>query len=434
MIQNTFTCTFKGGTPLNLTGTVVMDIGTPIVGVAIAQGVLGFNVPDNQVGTGGQLTVTCDGATKPFTSRVATTCVHQSQITIIETVELGPSVSPFPPEVDPFLGPITPYDPDDPGGIVHTVLPPEALPLWNPQVRNIDVWRGDFGGVTTPLTPPLVPGCNTTPPNMWMSFLLPLYAGLTMPDGSDCIDYYMSQYVARGYTHLLLSRPDLVGSSMDIPTFVALCQHLKNTYGVYIAYWASGSSDPRDQTWDTIQGLFVPWINALMTGNAVDIVIVGEELNSWNIPGPSGLDTIINGVCGLTNPANIPTYLHFTSNVPAWPASGSFSDWWAQFLGTTAGYGKLRGLCWQGNQNDPAGTMGAHLWDSRRIIGAAGGYAFIIPAFELLQTNQLYGRASETDGRRRGYEMCCCTRDGLANIPPVAGSMDGLSYGDGKIM
>lgn len=317
----------------------------------------------------------------------------------------------WPPITAFKIADILPFDPDDdPNNLVHTFPPPELV---FPSAPSKRFFRGDIAGVTTPLAPPFVDGANTTPPNMWMSYLLPKYRGLKMPDGTDCIEYYLNFYAnVRGYTHLHLDRWQWDRAGYSIPDIIDLMKKIIS-YGLFISYWATGTGDNRSVGWDGgVKDLIAPILEAIIAAGIQDkvIVFVGEELNSGCVPGdaPNGIDGIINGTCALANPVDIPVYLHFTSNVPAWPASGIFPDWIAQFTGNKPGYGKIKGIGWQANQNDAAGHMGAHMYDTRRYYAAAGGLDMDVIVFETLATNNLYGKASEIDNVRRGWELNCC--------------------------
>jgi hypothetical protein len=273
---------------------------------------------------------------------------------------------------------------------------------------------------------------------MWMSFLLPCYAGLNMPDGTPCIDYYLTEYCKRGYLDILFMRPGTVipntggaTTPADIPTFVALCQRVKRQYGLRIAYWAAGSQDPR-VSWPGYQTLAWGPLQALLDGNAVDLAIVGEELNSWLDPGPNGLDGIIQGFCAGVAPYRknrVRVGVHFTSNYPAYPlAPMSDYDWW-NLVGIANGYG-VDMLCWQADFNQSPGAIGGRLWDARVRVGNNA----VVSAFETYAEAQLYGQKTETDGRRIGYELVCCTRTTGSTVPAVYGFMNGASYGDGSIL
>lgn len=330
-------------------------------------------------------------------------------------LKLEPSVAPFPP-ADLIAPDIRPFDTTDgQGNLVHTVLPPEALAVAYPPVRDVDYPRGDFGGVTTPLAPPFVPGANTTPPNMWMTYLLPLYVGLRMPNGDDCVDYFLAWYLRLGYTHLHLARIDsAIGGLLDV------AQRAKRL-GLFVTYWAALSSDSRMSGWNDYDAVALPALEALVDAKAVDIPIVGGEVN--RIMDPEPLISIVTQLgVWLRSHGVTRLGLHFTSNYGSYEPSGADrAAWWRQMasLGVTH-------LCWQADPNQTAGMMGAMLYEARLYVRDCG---VKVVAFETIAENQLYGRASETDGRRIGWELACTTRLD-PSFPPVYGAMNGLPLAD----
>lgn len=308
-----------------------------------------------------------------------------------------------------------PFDPSDPGGITWTVLPPEYIIAPNPSKA---LWRGDFGGMTLAQTPPLVPGCNTTPPEMVMTFLLPEYERKWQ-------DIILTEHAWRSYTHFHLA--DRQNGGITGQAFVELMQYVQS-WGNYSSYWGMGTPDGNFGSWADAQGLFMPTLNALQAAGAKTcenaILIVGEELNSCT--SPAGLLDIVSHLAPICNGSGIDMWLHFTSNYPSWPIGGQSS---VQFWEEMAGLG-IKGLCWQGDPADGPGTMSAHMYDSRRYLASADG-ALRLVAFELLATHQLYGKASEADGRRYSWE-CNCAPQGIASIPPVMGGGNGFgSYPNG---
>lgn len=315
--------------------------------------------------------------------------------------------------------PLPAFDPDDPGGNVATTLPPEQV---IPPSPNIDWWRGDMFGVTLP--PPDIMtvaeaeaiGANTTPVNMLMSWFLPKYSRAIQ-------DRYLTAVCQRGYTHLVLSRPDDM-SPTGIAAFVQLAKYVQS-WGLYVCYWGCFEGDPHDQDWDGLKYLLEPVYAQMITAKAMDINILGKELNSWNQPGPNGLDSIIAGASLICAPAGVPIYLHFTQNVPAWqPPSMTPVAWWASLVG------QVRGLCWQANPYDPAGTMAAHMWDSRKILGAASD-TFRLVSFETRATAQLYGQCDEAHGALTDWENICAPNAPGYAVPAVAGFGNGGWYPDG---
>jgi hypothetical protein len=323
---------------------------------------------------------------------------------------------------------LPPFDQNDPGGLVHIVLPPEQQ---IPTAPDRDWWIGDAWGVTLEETPPFVPGANTTPREMIMSYLLPWYPRVWQ-------DKILTAHAERGLTHFHLDRWNWQAAGLSDAQVVELFKYIQS-WGFYTSWWATGSKDPRDQNWQGIKHLIEPFLRLLIAADEPEksICVVGEELNSWNKPGADGLDDIIVNVAAICNPVDLPLWLHFANNVPAWPGPGvTFVDWWrwlAQPFARNQSGQKVRGCCWQGTPTDPAGTMSAHLWDTRKYLAAADADRLRVCAFELRGDEQLYGRCDEAHGALTAWEMICATRNAPApNAPPVAGSMNGPRFPDGR--
>src|ERR1035437_1989726 len=330
----------------------------------------------------------------------------------------GGSAHPRPQPVR--QNPLPPWDASDnywPYNQVHTTIPTGIPP--NP-TRNF--WRHDPWGVTLKQTPPLVPGGNTTPREMVMSYQLPLYQ-------QPWIDLILTEHAESGLSHCHFDRGMAVNAiglqkTSDLVAYVQSC-------GFFTSFWLCGTGDDRSGGWPMLQPMIEPFLQILIAQGLADnsIALVGEELNSGCVPGggPNGLDGLINGVCAITNPVGIPTWLHFTQNVPAWQAPGQDSvAWWGQFVG------KLKGLCSQLNPDDSAGAQGAHLWDARwRLAQASLDYRVV--AFEIMATAQLYGRCTEEYGCLRGLENVYCPSGApTPNAPAVAGFGNGGRYPDGS--
>lgn len=327
--------------------------------------------------------------------------------------------------------PLPPFDASDASGAVHTTLPPEQTILGSPYDR--DRWRGDFSGVMLPIAPPFVPGANTTPPEMTISFLLPHYVQF----GTKQIDAFLTAHAIRDYSHFHFDRLEADRAGLSLPQFMDLIDYVQS-WGFLTSAWACSSGENRSGGWPMVQPVVEPFLQALASSSRradSAIVLVGEELNNGTVPGAgaNSLDPLIANVCAITNPAGIPTWLHFTSNYPAWipptpPAQfdAALIAWIAQWTG------RIRGLCWQSDPSASAGLMGAKLWDARRYYNSADP-SMLVSAFELLATEKLYGRCTEDYGCLRGWEMICCTRDNPnPSALAVAGSCDGLRQPSGR--
>ena len=317
--------------------------------------------------------------------------------------------SPRPsPVIQPGLGG---FDPDDSGGAVSRSCPPEQV---IPPVPTKWFWRGDFGGVTLgvdPSTVPLVPGGNTTPQNMVMSFLLPFYS-------RQWQDTILTENAWRNYSHIHLDRYNADQAGLSPSQFVDFMEYIQS-WGFYTSYWGIGTKDGNFNSWNDASSLFLPTLNVLASKPASvrenTILIVGEELNSCTSP-----DGLLDIVSNLVTIAGVDLALHFTSRYPSWQVSGQTP---IQFWQEMSGLG-VKGLMYQAIPSDPAGTMMAAMWDARKIV-AGGDTSLKFVAFELCANEQLYGRRSEIDGCRLGLEATWATRTPGSNVPPVSG------YGNG---
>ncbi len=328
---------------------------------------------------------------------------------------LVPMAPPFvrpAPRPQPSLGA---YDPDDAGGVVSRSCPPE-------QTLPPDMWRGDFGGVTLavdPNTVPLVDGCNTTPRNMMMSFLLPQYARLWQ-------DIILTEHCWRSYTRFHLDRWWWEHAGLGPTQAVQLMAYIHGSYALTTSYWGMGTSDGQ-QDLNGALALLMPTLNALIAAGPTvcerTILIVCEETNSCM--SPATLDALVVAIAPICRGAGIRLRHHFTARYPAWPNGGSPVDFWARqsALG-------VEGLCYQAIPTDPAGTMAAAMWDARRYMGQADPN-LKLTAFELCAEEQLYGRRTEQDGCRLGLELTFATR-GDTNYPPVDGYGGGGCRLDGS--
>ena len=319
---------------------------------------------------------------------------------------------------------LLPFDPNSPNGdIVHTTLadvPEQILPA----KPDIDWVNGDAWGMTldASMMPPLVVGCNTTPRQMLMSYLLPRYDRTWQ-------DIMLAGHCQRNRSHFHLDEYTMDDCRLSVPQKIALIQYVQS-WGFFTTYW--GNIGPGNATLAQAQTYLSPLLRAVVsqTDCSKSIFVITEEMNSRTTPGGGGqgCDDIIRWVCSIANPAGLRVALHFTSNYGSWyaaPITNSI-DWWVQFRGM------LWGLFYQANAYNDAGTISAQMWDWRRYLDDAAGN-FRLCAFELKGTPQLYGQCSEVCGARTAWEMICATRvPPNPNAPPVAGSGNGPWRPDGR--
>lgn len=326
--------------------------------------------------------------------------------------------------------PLPPFDPSEPGGIVHTILPPEFQPGTVPYFL-----QGDFNGVTlqgkyvwqgTPAQPgssikmtsgpwtglviPFLVGANSTPPTMLMTPMLPLYPAAV-------IDAALTEHAWRSYPDLTIA--DIPWNAAEngvawTPQKTVQFAKLLKSWGFRVPLW---SNTP-------ING--DPTFRAMLNASCVDFFVPGEEIATspdHSIPAemlPPLLDTALND-CG----GGVPLAVHLGPNGPLGFPCDTFLDGgpdcgsWGQYNGKV-------GLAWEGGNKtevpnppgvDPAGTMGALLYYARTIVnlGVSGDGQFGVAApdssvyvWELLASQQLEGIYDEPYGNLRTYEMLCC--------------------------
>ena len=320
------------------------------------------------------------------------------------------------PVQQPVIAP--PFDASDPGGIVHTTLP--FTPPPNP---TKDFHRGDAWGVTLDpsLSPPLVPGCNTTPLQMMMSYLFPFYA-------RNWQDIQLTAHAVRSYSHFHLDQWNWQSAGLSPAQAAALMQYIQS-WGFYTTFWGLGTRYGVNwSSWAQAEPYLQPILSALIAAGPTvcenTVLVVGEELNSCT--SPAGLLDIVTNLSPICAGAGIDLWLHLTDNYRDWSVDGNGVGWWQQMKSLG-----VKGLKWQGDVNDPAGTMGAHMWDARSEMAQADP-SLLVCAFEYLGDRELYGQVTEQQACLRGFELVCCpTGAPTPNAPYVAGYGGGGCLPDG---
>ncbi len=326
----------------------------------------------------------------------------------------APIVTRPAPRLQPPFGP---FDVSNPGGDIHTTLPPEYVV---PTTATRRLFVGNFAGVELHVDPadvPDVPGMNTTPRNRMMSFLLPWY-------DRRWTDIQLTEHCWRSLSHFHLDHWNAMAAGLSDPQFVDLMAYVQS-WGFYTSFWGLVG---RGDSWSQAKASLEPLVRDLVgRGPQVSskaILLVGKELNT--ACSPDGLLDVVTNLMPICQDGDIDVWLHFTSNYPAWPRGGQSQT---QFWADMGGLGVV-GLCWQGDPADThgrVGLMGAHLWDARKVAAP-----LLVSAFESgVQTEQLYDRCDEDDGRRIDWELNCCPTDGHGQ-PPVAGGMGGFCDPDGS--
>jgi len=382
MIQNTFKCVAHGGTPLDLTATITMDIGPAIVGTPTAAGVLGFPIPDDQVGIGGQLLVACDGG-GTYTTRVSTTCVNGGPLAEDRMVELFPNSFPWPPALQQPLGAF----PD--GTYDHTLW---FTPPANPDKRYL---RADWFGVVVPGLPYLPGFTSIKHPERCLTWFLPRWT-------RQWQDAILAAQVARGHTHFGLMWEDAALAGLSLAQFIDLCRYVKQSIPYLQVSLGSKDLTPRDQTPEQYWGRNGIVAEALLSAGCVDEFIPGFEWNLWNVPGDSTIE-IFQRLGDLGNSAGVPTYMHFSTGVPGWWAAGS-----NRFEFSQAMVGHVAGLNYQGDPAWDVPTYQARICDTLRDDPTYASGQLDMRDFERDASAEFdHDQPDEAATALRGYLMQC---------------------------
>lgn len=322
---------------------------------------------------------------------------------------------------------LPPFDPDDSGGQVHTVLPPEQV---IPPNFTDPAWlRADFNGVTldldrwspkAPMPLPFLAGANSTPLAMLMTPMLPLYPRYWQ-------DAALTEHAERAYDDLVVSsRPwnaDENGrSDWSVADTLSWCRHVKS-WGFRVVIWGDIPTDPMlEPLLDA--GLVSFWCH----GEEVDSKMTAEAYEA----SLQQLDRAIGG--------RIPIGVHFSADgdrqmgYPIGFPRDTFLPDWSPYDGRVH-------LCQQLDVNAPAGLQGASMYYARLHVNCGVGDAARGPgaphsrviAWETMATAQLYGRCDEAYGNLRTFELLSGTRDRPCT-PAVSGFANGGRYPNGACL
>lgn len=321
--------------------------------------------------------------------------------------------------------PLPLFDQDDADGQVHTTLPPEqVIPL-----RFTDpCWmRADFNGVTLEKTRwtaqplPFLVGANSTPLEMLMTPMLPLYPRYWQ-------DAALTEHAERGYDDLVVSSQPWNaaenGRNFSPADMLAWCQYVKS-WGFRVVLWYGGR--PPDGPDALVQTLFdAGVVNFLIWGKEVDSQMTSEDFDV----SLQAIDAYVGG--------RVPIGAHFTADgdrkmgYPIGFPRDTFLNDWSPYDGRVH-------LMQQMAADASAGRQGSSMWYARQHVNCGIGDAARGPgapnsrviAFETTAIEQLYGRCSEEGGCLRSWELLCGTRNN-PKARPVSGFGNGCRYPDGS--
>lgn len=401
-----------GPTAGTVTGTLQPDL-FPVVTLQSTGGArYAFNLP--AVDTG--------GATVCYSAPNFVTVCHRLQDTQGDDLAIPPSgaweikaetLQPSWPQ-PVARAPLT-FEGNDGSLVCHTDLPAGLI---IPQTPNLTFWRGDAWGVTVPGLP-FVNGGSSVHPERVLTWFFDRWS----PDWQKAI---LNAYRQRGYTHFALSWPDSrSGNGQSVQQFVATAQTVKAAIPYVAVFLTSKAYDPANADAPTRMAAVTPVLDALMQAHAVDIAVVGWELDLFN----DGQD-LENFIDALSQRyPTLPLFVHFTTYKTSWQPDGQpraqFWQHMAAFRASVGATGQI-GLLYQGNPTDSCGLQQAHFNDAQvEASGLADNGAVLVP-WELVADQQFDGPDNETFGYTRGREL-------LATPGPLlaSGGGNGLFNADG---
>lgn len=262
-------------------------------------------------------------------------------------------------------------------------------------------------------------GANSTPPTMLMTPMLPLYP-------ADVQTAAFIEHAKRGYLDFVVSCEvwnDAANGYASTPATAAANCALAKSWGFRPVLW-NGSEQPPNGD---------PYFRACLSDGVVAFYIAGKEVGEGGYSSQQYAAVVTTAIADCQG--KIPVAAHMLNYPDGFPqdtffAGGSTGPGWADFDGALH-------LCYEANNNDDLGTMGARMYYARQRVnlGLVGGDGRPAPnsrvyAFETLATSQLEGRADELTGKLYSLGLNYCPH-GLPGIGMMAGSGNGISQIDG---
>lgn len=277
----------------------------------------------------------------------------------------------------------------DPAGYPCHTAPITALP----STPDVAVWRSDAWGVTVPGLPFVYQGSSKHPERA-----LTWFFDRWSPTWQRAI---LNAYRMRGYTHFVLSWPDsrdhggIDNRGQSPAQFVQTALTIKQAIPYVAVFLTSKDDDPLNADAPTRMAGVQAAVDALVAAHAVDVLVVGWELNLFN--DPVLLQHFIDALHARY--PSLPLYVHFSTYYTAWQPNGQGR---AQFW--TRNRGELTGLLYQGNPWDSCGLMQAHFNDA--LDQASGLNGFVVVPWELVAAAEFDGdHPTEAEAAARGWAV-----------------------------
>lgn len=317
---------------------------------------------------------------------------------------------------------LPPFDPNDSGGIVHTVLPPEqVIPA---HFADPTFMRADFNGVCIDMnrwgTPPMLKGANSTPINMLMTPMAVLYPRKFQ-------DAILTEHAERGYDDFIIECDgdewNLAANGFDAnPSSILQWAQYVRSWGFRVVLWRGNPTRGLDSMFETLIQAGV--VQFYIHGEEVDRKVTAEQYEA----SIQQIDGYLGG--------KIPMAAHFTCDGDrhmaypiGFPRDTFLLDW--------SKYDGRLHLMVQNDVTAPAGLQGASMYYARlRVMGQGDGAQgpgapnSKVIAFETMASAQLMGQCTEEYGCLRDWELLCGTRLD-PRIPPTGGFGNGCRYPDG---
>lgn len=286
--------------------------------------------------------------------------------------------------------------PPDPTTFSCNIDVTKGQPSGVPARPNKRWMRGDFCGIDVPGMPSTVSVGGPLNANLITCFQYGFYdAGQRAT--------ILASYVAHGYTHFVLSWPDLRDRTGLSPAQAIVLAQEVVAAGLY-PVWFLLAKDFDNAS--NIAPSCDPIINAAQVAGVYSIACVGWELSLWMTP--TQVQDAVDHVCAFGTEANgVNVYVHFQEGYPSFQQPGlpTHAFW-------DPNVGKLTGLLYQKTLSQDCGMWQARTNDIQiRFNGAAGfphdsgfGHPFDLVQYEYSASPRFNGNLSEGSARTMGLQ------------------------------
>jgi hypothetical protein len=288
-------------------------------------------------------------------------------------------------------------NPPEPPPVLVCYMDVNAAQFGGPPAAPNKRWmRGDFCGIHVDGLPSTV---DIGGPNDATLVTCFQYGAYDPGQRQTILDAYQS----RGYTHMVLSWPDLRERSGYTPANAVECAQEIKDRGMYVVWFllAKDFDDPGN-----IAPSVDPIINAALSAGVYDIACIGWELSLWM--SPTQVQDAIDYISAYgTEASGHNLYVHFQEGYPSFQQpGGTTADFW------NPNQGKLTGLLYQKVLAQDCGLWQAVTNDIQ--VRFAGGFGFFndsgfghpwdIVQYEYSASFTFYGLMTESQAQTLGQQ------------------------------